>query len=175
MLGLILAPGTFGAAPASLEGYIYYEHGNYSLGCFPTFEESASVFSADGTFQYIYARFNNSERSGAFNPPFVAPTQRRFTYRKIDEQTAELSFTNAGGFSHAGILRFDPAGGERGAFFDPSFNPAPNTVPTAVTSRTFRLAARGRPSPLVNCSNRSFVQPGGSALTGFVINGTEIV
>jgi hypothetical protein len=162
----------FAVAPKTLDGYLYYERGDYA-GAIPTFEESASLFTADGTFQQIYARFNLSDRAGAFDPPFVAPTQGRYTYRRIDDQTAELSFVDAGSFTHAGILRFSPANDGTGTFFDPSFNPPPNTIPSGVIARSFRLVLRTELSPLGGCSNRSFVRPGGSALTGFAISGTE--
>lgn len=161
------------AAPDSLEGFIYYEQGTYA-GAFPTFELSASVFAADGTFQQLYSRFNRADRSGILNPPFRQPTQGRFTYRKIDDTNAELIFSNAGDFSHAGFLRFSSATGESGTFFDPSYNPSLPTALNGVISRSFRLVRSTQLSPLGNCSNRSFVRPGGAALTGFVISGTEI-
>ena len=162
----------FAAAPKTLDGYLYYERGAYA-GPFATFEESASIFGNDGTFQQIYARYNLSDRGGAFNPPFVTPTQGRYVYRRIDDQTAELNFIDAGSFTHAGILRFSPTNDGTGTFFNPSFNPPPNIVPNGIISRTFRLVPRAQLSPLGGCSNRSFVRPGGSALTGFVVSGSE--
>ena len=161
----------FAAAPESLEGYLYYETGIWA-GAFPTFNESASVFAADGTFQQIYARFNAADRGGAFDPPFRPPTEGQLTYRTIHALTAALSFV-AVGFTHSGLLRFSSATSETGTFFDPSFNPPPNTIPDGIISRTFRLVRRDQISPLGNCSNRSLVRPGGAALTGFVISGTE--
>ena len=159
-------------APDKLDGYLYYEHGTYA-GAFPTFEESASIFSGDGTFSQIYARFNLSDRGGVDNPPFTSPARGSFTYRRIDALTAELSFNGAGGFSHAGIMKFDSLSSETGTLVDPTFNPPPGSIPPGVISRRFRLALRSKTSPLVNCSNRSLILPGGSAYTGFVITGTD--
>ena len=66
-LGVVFtATTTFAVAPDSLEGYIYYEQGNYA-GAFPTFELSASVFAADGTFQQLYSRFNPADRGPTSN------------------------------------------------------------------------------------------------------------
>ncbi len=174
-IGLVFALGTclsfaFGAAPDKLDGFTYYERGVYQ-GAFITFEDSASVFAPDGTFSQIYARFNPGTRD-AVNASLTQPSSGRYSYRKIDDLTAELRFIDASSFSHAGFLRFTSDQTDSGVFDDPSIVDTPGVFPQGVRSRTFRLVAPSARGPLVNSSNRSFVRTGGSSFAGFVISGT---
>jgi hypothetical protein len=164
---VLLAP-CFGGAPEKIDGFIYYETGSFS-GPKPLnrYQQSASVFSANGIFNQIYARENpgaSFDGSTVLQPP----TNGAYTYRKIDDTTAELAFTTSS-FAHSGLIKFSSATSDSGNFVDPTRDPLDLN---GIVSRSFRLVPLSVLSPLVNCSNRSFVRAGGTAYTGFVVTGS---
>lgn len=161
-LSLVLGSIAFAAAPDSIVGFVYYDTGNY-LGPQPRrrFEQFAATFARDGTYTEIFYQTN----IGAGAPTQLeAPRNGSFTYRKIDDVIAELSLSGV----QTGVLKFDSASAATGEFVDPRRDP--NNL-SGVVQRRFRLAPLSPASALVNCSNRSFVRPGGTAQTGFVISG----
>jgi hypothetical protein len=66
-----------------------------------------------------------------------------------------------------------PEAGMRTLRFDSDVNGivAIETLPSGILSGIFRIAPLSVHSPLVNCSNRSFVRAGGATFAGFVISG----
>jgi hypothetical protein len=138
------------AVPASVGGNVIYLslpmiHGEYSY---------AFALGSDGvatglfTFQYVYPGPAQN-----LSPPTGGP----YSYRRIDDASAELIVAG-----QKYTLRFTPGGGDssgNAAFGD-----------TASSFYGFRLARIAAGVAMTNCSNRSFVRPGGSAFTGFVIS-----
>ena len=154
LIGFLLAVKCCAAAvPDSVAGYVFY--GSLSAG--HQFSTQVIMLGADGrvnglfSYSYLYpgpATVRNSSLSGTYS------------YRKVDETSAELSFSG-----QRYSLRFVPEYGELAGdatLIEPASSGA--------WFLGFRLARLPNTAALVNCSNRSFVRAGGSAFTGFVIS-----
>ena len=149
---------SLGAPPDSPVSFVYYESGSTIAR---TAFSMAVVFGANGTYQGL---FFSSTGPGAPPPVTLNPEDGTWSYRKIDGVTAELTITTAprsGPVSGIRTLQFssDSAG----------FASRDDFGSGGSTGGQFRLVAPGSHTPLVNCSNRSFVRSGDSAFTGFVI------
>ena len=152
---LSLCSPCFGAAPDNLDGYVYYETGVttgrrvYNL---------AATFSTSSTYNELY--FRSTGNSGITAPPQLSsPTTGTFLYRKSDDSTAELTFTEPSG-TRKRTLRFS-----RDLSGDVSYD----TFDRFTVS--FRIAPLAARSPLLACSNRSFVANNTPAFACFVITG----
>jgi hypothetical protein len=150
------------AAPEKVDGSVYYE--SYALigvGTARSFTSFAIVLNSDGTYSGLF----NSLTVFFGGPYLTSQPDGTYSYRKIDDQTAELSLTGIPQNFTGSIIRTlkfstDTSG---------SIPSAPGDFFTF--SHNFRIAPLGSPPPLVNCSNRSFVRAGGMAFTGFVVAG----
>jgi hypothetical protein len=148
---LTAATHCFGAAPDKIDGFIYYETAktiartSYSL---------AETHFSDGSYSGIYGRATGLPVSDS---RLYAPNDGTFTYRKIDDTHAEL------------VLSSSFANGTRTLSFTSDTEGTVSSV--AIASANFRLARAADRSPLVNCSNRSFISATTPAFTGFVITG----
>ena len=160
----ILAPALlgiarcFGGAPESLAGYVFNETG-YTFA--RTSFQYAVVLNSTGTFQGLYFKTTTL----AFGrPPIVQdPQDGTWSYRKLNENTAELTLRSPGGGT--------PPDGQYLLSFtsDSEGSVVPSSLPPGILSISFRVAPLSEHAPLVNCSNRSFVRTNSSAFTGFVI------
>jgi hypothetical protein len=103
-----------------------------------------------------------------FGGPYLSERPNgAYTYRKIDASTAELSLHGIPqNFSQSitRTLKFDL---DRSGIIPPTLDEM------YTNGHVFRIAPLSSASPLVNCSNRSFVRVGGTAFTGFVVAGNE--
>ncbi len=158
---LLTASGGFSAVPDKIDGYVYYEGVSVvGSGAARTFYTRALVLKNDGTYTGL---FQNT--STPLIPPFTPRTSAlvdgTYTYRKIDDQNAELNLSLPinGGAAAKRLLRFTSDLG--------GFMPA-GDLPLPVSSASFSFAPLSSRAPLANCSNRSFVRAGGSVFTGFV-------
>jgi hypothetical protein len=124
---------------------------------------SSSNFSillkGDGTFSGLSGSFTGVSSAHVTSVSYSEVSDGTYLYRKIDEQNAELELTFQGSESSSGknTLKFEAD--DRGTVAEKFIGPM----------STFYLRSMASRSPLVNCSNRSFVRAGGSAFTGFVI------
>ncbi len=147
------------AAPDRPVGWVFYESGrtiartSFSVG---------AILKENGVYEGLYY---NSTGPGSSDPALVLnPEDGTWSYRKIDEATAELILRTSSGSG--------PVSGTRILQFSTDFSG------TAVRADFgsggsggggFRLTPQASERPLVNCSNRSFIRTGGVAFTGFVI------
>lgn len=152
---LSLCSPCFGAAPDNLDGFVYYESGRTTAR---TAYDLAATFSNGRTFDELYSRSTGIIGPGVL-PQLFSPTTGVFLYRKIDDSTAELTLSNSF-VSGKRTLRFT-ADSSGGVTFES----------TAGLFGNFRLAPLAARSPLLACSNRSFVANNTPAFAGFVITG----
>ncbi|MDO8540818.1 MAG: hypothetical protein Q7S40_10315 [Opitutaceae bacterium] len=155
----IIPSGLFAAAPDSFFGYVYYQSGGTLAR---TSYQFGVALEADGTFRQLFAAGTRLGSSVSIN---TGVADGNWTYRRIDNATAEFTLTSSTGGN--------PLNGKRTLRFtsDGDGLIEPETLPAGITSGAFRIAPAAIRAPLVNCSNRSFVRPGGLAFTGFVIAG----
>lgn len=159
-MALSCAPCSVAAtAPESPVGLMYYESGRTIAR---TTFSLAVVFKDAGGYQGIYF---TSTGLGDASPLYLANLEDgTWTYRKINDTTAELTIRTASGsgpVSGARTLQFSSdTGGVAGRS---DFGSGGST------GGLFRLVSQATSTPLTNCSNRSFVRNGGTAFTGFVI------
>mgnify|MGYP001550573452 CR=1 FL=1 len=154
-LFLASACSALASPPDRLDGYIYYEAGKTIAR---SSYETVQTFTAEGTYAQLSARVTGLFPSESRPSP---PESGTFAYRKLDEATAELTFTRAGdppALASKRTLHFTSASGG-------------DVESDASAGVSFRLAALAQRSPLVNCSNRSEVDPAAPAFTGFVLTG----
>jgi hypothetical protein len=151
-----LCSSCFGAAPDNLDGYVYYESGRTSAR---TFFDFAATFSIGRDYTELYRRSGSVAISNGVPDRLGAPNAGTFVYRKIDGTTAELTLQNST-VSGKRTLRFT-ADSSGGVTFES----------TAGLVGNFRLAPLAALSPLLACSNRSFVAANAPAFAGFVITG----
>lgn len=140
-----------GAAPDKIDGFIYYESGRTLARTGYSFAQTHSV---DGTYSGIYSA---TLVTAGIPARLGTPDSGTFTYRKLNENQAELVLGDASAYGTR-TLRFT--------------SDTEGTVwSMAIASARFRLARPETRPPLVNCSNRSFIAAGTPAFTGFVISG----
>jgi hypothetical protein len=152
---LSLCSPCFGAAPDNLDGYVYYESGRTIAR---TSFDFAATFSNGRTFDELYSRRTGIIGPGVL-PQLFSPTTGVFLYRKIDGTTAELTLQNS------------TVSGKRTLRFTADSSGEVTFESTAGLSGNFRLAPLAARSPLLACSNRSFVAANAPAFAGFVITG----
>ena len=153
---LSLCSPCFGAAPDNLDGYVYYESGRTIAR---TYFDFAGTFSISRDYTYLYQRVGSLTSSLGAPDRLGAPNAGTFVYRKIDGTTAELTLSNSP-VPRKRTLRFS-----RDLSGDVSYD----TFDRFTVS--FRLAPLAALSPLLACSNRSFVAVNTPAFAGFVITG----
>lgn len=109
-----LSLSAFAQAPDSLVGFVYHEVGTYAgPSPRPTQEIFAATFTVEGAYNQLF--FIHSAGAGIpqrLRDPQMGP----YTYRKIDEVTAEFSL----GGVQAGLLKFDSPTALTGTFVDPN-------------------------------------------------------
>jgi hypothetical protein len=161
-VGLLLtALRCFSAPPDSPVGLVYYESGSTIAR---TSFSMAVVLREGGTYQGL---FFSSTGPAAPPPITLNPEDGTWTYRKIDDTTAELTITT--------VPRSGPVSGVRSLKFSSDsagFASRDDFGSGGSTGGLFRLVSPSSRAPLVNCSNRSFVPSGSSAFSGFVITDT---
>jgi hypothetical protein len=150
----LVASTAWAQPPASVANLVYYEKGttvarfSYSLGV---------VLQEDGTARGLFY-LTGSSSSGPFTTGDV--TDGTWQYRKIDDERAEFTINRPSGGG--------PFAAQRTLIFTSATS---GSALQAGASAGFQLAEASLRSPLVNCSNRSFVPGGGAAFTGFVVTG----
>jgi hypothetical protein len=88
LFSLVASATTFAAGPESLAGFVYYQSGNtiartsYQLGV---------VLQSDGTYRGIYGATTTIAGTSLFN--YSPPEDGRWNYRRIEENSAELTLT----------------------------------------------------------------------------------
>lgn len=146
----------FGAAPDNLDGYVYYESGRTIAR---TYFDFAGTFSISRDYTYLYERTGSVAISPGAPDRLGAPNAGTFVYRKIDSTTAELTLPNSS------------VPGKRTLRFTADSSGGVTYESTAGLLGNFRLAPLSVRSPLLACSNRSFVANNTPAFAGFVITG----
>ena len=163
---VVLSSACRAVLPDTLPGFIYYDSTLYPG--FPRYrpsDESAVVFAPDGTYSQIYFRHTDTTFTSVGPTRLGQPGSGTYSYRRISDSSAELNFDG-----RPGVLEFFPGSTTSGNLFDPTKSRMDLNIP----SRQFRLVSLSALSPLVNCSNRSVVRPGGTAYTGFVVTGPDV-
>lgn len=107
------------------------------------------LLKADGEYVGLLATHRNGFTD--FVPQYSIPPNGRWSFRRLNESTGELILDGA-----AKTLTF--LTGSSGSI-----------PPTLSTESSFTIVPYEASTPLTNCSNRSFVRPGGTAFTGFVV------
>lgn len=157
---LAIASTGFGAAPEKIGGRIYYQTTSIAgVGPGGQANTFAAALKGDGTYVVLFV-FSNYFDGRSY---VSLPADGTYSYRKIDGQTGQLTFSNFPANSSGADIRTLNFNSDTSGFIPRSLRDP------ITTSHSFRLAAADVSPPLVNCSNRSFVRPGGTAFTGFVI------
>jgi hypothetical protein len=157
---VICSMGMAADAPSSLTNQVYYE--------FSRTTTRSSVWQGFALEDGGIARGLFVSRSGPGLEGQFLTAERRdgtWTYTKGLNGTAELLIRLPGrvGFERR-TLAFSNADSGTARFDD-------NGEAFSVFALQFYLAPLTTRPPLVNCSNRSFISPGRSAFTGFVVTG----
>ena len=161
ILGLIIIAGRcWASVPDAPTGFAYYESGRTIAR---TTFIMAIVLKGDGTYQGLFVLGSGP---GAVVPPYTVGNLEdgTWSYRKTDSVTATLTVTNNSGTG--------PIRGVRTLQFSSDvagFAARDDVISGGSTGGAFRLVSQATRSPLANCSNRSFVESGGSAFAGFVV------
>jgi len=151
--------GYAGATPERPVGWVYYESGRTIAR---TAFSMSAILKENGVFEGLYFI---STGPGSTDPAFVLnPEDGTWTYRKIDDATAELvlrTSSGSGPVSATRILQF--SSDSSGTAVRTDFGSGGSS------GGAFRLSPQASQRPLLNCSNRSYIRTGGTAFTGFVI------
>lgn len=159
---LLFATGCccFGGVPETLDGFIYHESGRTIARSSYDF---ARTFSADGSYSTLYSRSTGPNETNGSAGVLQPPINGIYSYRKLDESTAELTLTVGSGSAASSE--------KRTLRFASESNGTVGFESTTILSAGFGLARLTDRSSLVNCSNRSFASDVTPAFTGFVITG----
>lgn len=146
----ILLETTVFAAPNSLAGFVYVEHGR--LVPSGPFHRREIHLAADGRFTPLVLQVD--EESVKLISEISIPSGGTWSYRKLSETAGELTL----GDQTLSLTFTSELEGTR-----PS-----NERPTPVQLSNFSLRPYSA-SRVANVSNRTFVRAGGAALSGFII------